>query len=153
MVAFHRDDLHRETTRMLANGLIQTKNYNTIGLLSSQIVNPESESQIPLQVLKYQTERHYEYDKNYLLAQIKDSRLGQLNYRYDAIGRIIKSQGPQHNESFNFDSANNLIDSEVTQVTDLTSNLVTQYQGKHYKYDVQGNVTEVSEVGTLLKLS
>ena len=153
MVAFHRDDLHRETTRMLANGLIQTKNYNTIGLLSSQIVNPESESQIPLQVLKYQTERHYEYDKNYLLAQIKDSRLGQLNYQYDAIGRIIKSQGPQHNESFNFDSANNLIDSEVTQVTDLTSNLVTQYQGKHYKYDVQGNVTEVSEVGTLLKLT
>lgn len=153
MVAFHRDDLHRETTRMLANGLIQTKNYNTIGLLSSQIVHPESESQIPLQVLKYQTERHYQYDKNYLLTQIKDSRFGQLNYQYDAIGRIIKSQGPQHNESFNFDAANNLIESKAIQSAELKSNLVTQYQGKHYKYDAQGSVTEISATGTVLKLT
>ncbi|MZY07138.1 RHS repeat protein [Acinetobacter pittii] len=152
MVAFHRDDLHRETTRMLANGLIQTKNYNTIGLLSSQIVHPESESQIPLQVLKYQTERHYQYDKNYLLTQIKDSRLGQLNYQYDAIGRIIKSQGPEHNDSFYFDPANNLIDSKATQAYELKSNLVAQYQGKNYKYDAQGNVTEVGEAGKMLKL-
>lgn len=34
LVAFQRDDLHRETTRMLANGLMQSSTYNDVGLLS-----------------------------------------------------------------------------------------------------------------------
>ena len=43
-VAFQRDDLHRETVRMLAKGLVQTKNNNDVGLLSSQIIRPEQET-------------------------------------------------------------------------------------------------------------
>ncbi|MCU4476936.1 RHS repeat protein, partial [Acinetobacter bereziniae] len=49
MVAFQRDDLHRETTRLLANGLVQNKNYNDMGLLSSQIIRHEQETLDQLQ--------------------------------------------------------------------------------------------------------
>ncbi|MFH4276424.1 hypothetical protein WAJ11_22680, partial [Acinetobacter baumannii] len=63
VVSFQRDDLHRETTRLLANGLMQTKQYNDVGLLSSQFIQPEQETQ---DYLQYQAHRKYHYDKNYL---------------------------------------------------------------------------------------
>ncbi|WP_180182653.1 RHS repeat-associated core domain-containing protein [Acinetobacter sp. YH01020] len=158
MVAFQRDDLHRETARMLANGLIQTKNYNEVGLLSSQIIRSEQESpnqlqQSQLQQVKHQAERHYQYDNNYLLTQVNDSRLGKLNYQYDPIGRLIKSQSPQKTENFAFDPAGNLIDLIETQTSQVKNNLITQYQGKHYKYDAQGNVIETTQAGKALKLT
>ncbi|MFX4978920.1 RHS repeat protein, partial [Acinetobacter baumannii] len=83
------DDLHRETTRLLANGLMQTKQYTDVGLLSSQFIQPEQETQ---DYLQYQAYRKYHYDKNYLLSQVEDSRLGKLNYQYDPIGRLITAQ-------------------------------------------------------------
>ncbi|WP_227542605.1 RHS repeat-associated core domain-containing protein [Acinetobacter wuhouensis] len=153
MVAFQRDDLHRETVRMLANGLIQTKNYNDVGLLSSQIIRPEQETTDQLQQAKHQAERHYQYDNNYLLTQVDDSRLGKLNYQYDSIGRLIKTQSPHSNESFAFDPAGNLIDPIATQSSQVKNNLITQYQGKHYKYDAQGNVIETTQAGKTLKLT
>ena len=153
MVAFQRDDLHRETVRMLANGLIQTKSYNDVGLLSSQVIRAEQETLNQLQQAKHQTERHYQYDNNYLLTQVNDSRLGKLNYQYDPIGRLIKTQSPQSSESFTFDPAGNLIDPIATQSSQVKNNLITQYQGKHYKYDAQGNVIETTQAGKTLKLT
>ncbi|MCS4300132.1 RHS repeat-associated protein [Acinetobacter sp. BIGb0196] len=150
MVAFQRDDLHRETTRLLANGLVQTKNYNDVGLLSSQIIRPEQETTDRVQ---FQAERHYHYDNNYLLTQVDDSRLGKLNYQYDPIGRLIKSQNPYKTESFSFDPAGNLIDPIATQAAQVKNNLISQYQGKHYKYDAQGNVIETTQAGQTLKLT
>ena len=41
IVSFQRDDLHREMARFLANGLVQTKHYNDVGLLISQQIEPE----------------------------------------------------------------------------------------------------------------
>ena len=101
----------------------------------------------------YQLHRQYHYDQNYLLTQVEDSRLGQLKYQYDAIGRLIKTQTPNHTEIFSFDPAGNLIDPIATQMSQVKTNLVTQYQGKHYKYDAQGNVIESQEKGNQLKLS
>lgn len=150
MVAFQRDDLHRETTRLLANGLVQTKNYNDVGLLSSQVIRPEQETTDRVQ---FQAERHYHYDNNYLLIQVDDSRLGKLNYQYDPIGRLIKSQNPYKSESFSFDPAGNLIDPIATQAAQVKNNLISQYQGKHYKYDAQGNVIETTQAGQTLKLT
>ena len=138
MVAFQRDDLYRETVRMLANGLIQTKNYNDVGLLSSQIISHEHETLDQLQQAKHHAERHYQYNKNYLLIQVNDSRLGKLTYQYDAIGRLIQSQSLHQTESFAFDPAGNLI---------------SQYKGKNYKYDAQGNVIETNHAGKTLKLT
>lgn len=150
MVAFQRDDLHRETTRLLANGLVQTKNYNDVGLLSSQVIRPEKETTDRVQ---FQVERHYHYDNNYLLTQVDDSRLGKLNYQYDPIGRLIKAQNPYKTESFSFDPAGNLIDPIATQAAQVKNNLISQYQGKHYKYDAQGNVIETTQAGQTLKLT
>ncbi|WP_062034092.1 RHS repeat-associated core domain-containing protein [Acinetobacter sp. BMW17] len=155
MVAFQRDDLHRETTRRLANGLIQSKRYNDVGLLSSQMIVVEDSTTdlSQLQTPKYQAERHYHYDKNYLLTQIEDSRLGKLNYQYDPIGRLIKTQSAHQTESFSFDPAGNLIDPIATQESQVKNNLIKHFQGKYYKYDAQGNVVETTQAGKTLKLT
>ncbi len=92
-----------------------------LGLLSSQRSATEQESpnqlqQSQLQQVKHQAERHYQYDNNYLLTQVNDSRLGKLNYQYDPIGRLIKSQSPQK-RNFAFDPAGNLIDLIETQTS------------------------------------
>lgn len=151
VVSFQRDDLHRETTRLLANGLMQTKQYNDVGLLSSQLIQPEQETQ---DYLQYQAHRKYHYDKNYLLSQVEDSRLGKLNYQYDPIGRLIAAQSLHKTESFNFDPAGNLIDSDsVLSPAQIKNNLIKSYKGKHYQYDVQGNVTEIIQAGKNLKLT
>ncbi|WP_168391379.1 DUF6531 domain-containing protein, partial [Acinetobacter indicus] len=128
VVSFQRDDLHRETTRLLANGLIQTKHYNDVGLLSSQLIQPEQETQ---DYLQYQAHRHYHYDQNYLLNQVEDSRLGKLNYQYDPIGRLITTQSAHKTESFSFDPAGNLIDPvSASSTAQIKNNLVRSYQGK-----------------------
>lgn len=151
VASFQRDDLHRETTRLLANGLIQTKQYNDVGLLSSQLIQPEQETQ---DYLQYQAHRHYQYDQNYLLSQVEDSRLGRLNYQYDPIGRLIAAQSLHKTESFNFDPAGNLIDSDsVLSPAQIKNNLIKSYKGKHYQYDAQGNVTEIIQAGKNLKLT
>ncbi|MGC9659560.1 type IV secretion protein Rhs [Acinetobacter pittii] len=151
VVSFQRDDLHRETTRLLANGLIQTKQYNDVGLLSSQFIQPEQETQ---DYLQYQAHRYYQYDQNYLLSQVEDSRLGKLNYQYDSIGRLIAAQSLHKTESFNFDPAGNLIDTDsVLSPAQIKNNLIKSYRGKHYQYDAQGNVTEITQAGKNLKLT
>lgn len=151
MVSFQRDDLHRETTRLLANGLIQIKHYNDVGLLSSQLIQPEQETQ---DYLQYQAHRHYHYDQNYLLNQVEDSRLGKLNYQYDPIGRLITTQSAHKTESFSFDPAGNLIDPvSASSTAQIKNNLVRSYQGKHYHYDAQGNVIEAKQAGKTLKLT
>ncbi len=76
-----------------------------------------------------------------------DSRLGKLNYQYDAVGRLIQSKSMHKMESFTFDPAGNLIDSLATQASQAKSNLIAQYKGKNYKYDAQGNVIESSHAG------
>lgn len=151
VASFQRDELHRETTRLLANGLIQTKQYNDIGLLNSQLIQPEQETQ---DYLQYQAHRYYQYDQNYLLSQVEDSRLGKLNYQYDSIGRLIAAQSLHKTESFNFDPAGNLIDTDsVLSPAQIKNNLIKSYKGKHYQYDAQGNVTEITQAGKNLKLT
>lgn len=151
VVSFQRDDLHRETTRLLANGLIQTKQYNDIGLLSSQLIQSEQETQ---DYLQYQAHRYYQYDQNYLLSQVEDSRLGKINYQYDPIGRLIAAQSLYKAESFSFDPAGNLIDTDsVLSPAQIKNNLIKSYKGKHYQYDAQGNVTEIIQAGKNLKLT
>lgn len=151
VISFQRDDLHRETTRLLANGLIQTKQYNDVGLLSSQFIQPEQETQ---DYLQYQAHRYYQYDQNYLLSQVEDSRLGKLNYQYDLIGHLIAAQSLHKAESFSFDPAGNLIDTDsVLSPAQIKNNLIKSYKGKHYQYDAQGNVTEITQAGKNLKLT
>ncbi len=147
MVGFQRDDLHRETARFLANGLIQSSVYNDVGLLSSQRIYAEDESN-PQQ---FQAQRSYLYDKNYLLSQVKDSRLGQIDYSYDPIGRLVKTQAQHLKESFAFDPAGNLVDPNSGE-SQIKNNLIKNYQGAQYRYDAQGNVIEKNHAEQRLKL-
>ncbi|MBO3658124.1 RHS repeat-associated core domain-containing protein [Acinetobacter haemolyticus] len=152
IVSFQRDDLHRETVRVFANGLIQTQSYNDIGLLVSQQI--QSEEEIPSTLKQFHSHRRYQYGKDYLLTRIEDSRLGQFNYQYDPIGRLITTQSPYKTENFNFDPAGNLIDPvSASSMAQIKNNLVRSYQGKHYQYDAQGNVIESREASKTLKLT
>ncbi|WP_179997815.1 RHS repeat-associated core domain-containing protein [Acinetobacter sp. YH12239] len=149
MVGFKRDDLHRETERYLANGLIQSNQYNDVGLLIAQHIHVEQETANRTQ---HQAQRQYTYDANYLLTQVQDSQKGILSYQYDAIGRLIQAQSSKQTERYHFDPAGNLIDPIATQSAEIKNNLVKHYQGKHYKYDAQGNVIKTQQVGHELKL-
>ncbi|AOA59584.1 hypothetical protein BFG52_15350 [Acinetobacter larvae] len=148
LVAFKRDDLHREVERLLANGLVEQKEYNPVGLLTAQRIFSEQADH----TTHYQAQREYHYDQNYLLTQVQDSRLGQINYQYDPVGRLLKSQGQHLQEIFAFDPAGNLIDANTTGQSKINNNLQTQYQGAHYRYDAQGNVVEKQYQGKILKL-
>ena len=46
-----------------------------------------------------------------------------------------------------------MIDPIATQAAQVKNNLISQYQGKHYKYDAQGNVIETTQAGQTLKLT
>ncbi|WP_436462649.1 RHS repeat-associated core domain-containing protein [Acinetobacter seifertii] len=150
VVSFQRDDIHREIRRFLSNGLIQTKYYNDMGLLISQEIEPEkNRSGQPF----YKAHRHYQYDENYLLTQVFDSRLGKFTYQYDLIGRLIESCNNDNVKRFIFDPASNLIDKKNNQNSQIKNNLVQQYQGKYYHYDIEGNIIKIIHNGKILNLT
>src|SRR5690606_3888146 len=123
--------------------------YNDVGLLIAQRIYVEQETANRTQ---HQAQRQYTYDANYLLTQVQDSQKGILSYQYDAIGRLIQAQSSKQTERYHFDPAGNLIDPVAMQSAEIKNNLVKHYQGKHYKYDAQGNVIETQQADQELKL-
>ncbi|VEB41547.1 Cell wall-associated polypeptide CWBP200 [Chromobacterium violaceum] len=103
-----------------------------------------------------QWNRQYQYDAAGQLVGIADNRSGQLSYRYDPVGRLLEAATPKGVESFRFDPAGNLLDN--TPATDghqddsLMGNLLSQYAGRHYRYDSRGNLVEKRVNGSLTKL-
>ncbi|MCD4487295.1 RHS domain-containing protein, partial [Chromobacterium vaccinii] len=140
-----RDKLHRETQRMLGNALQQTLAYDKAGRLSSQRLMGAT-----------QWSRQYQYDAAGQLVGIADNRSGQLNYRYDPVGRLLEAATPKGVESFRFDPAGNLLDNaratDGHQSDSLLGNLLSQYAGRHYRYDSRGNLVEKRVNGSLTQL-
>ena len=68
--------------------------------------------------------------------------MGQIDYQYDPVGRLVRTQGERLKESFQFDPAGNLIDAAAGQHGQIKSNLIQQYQWASYRYDTQSNVIE-----------
>ncbi|WP_052729272.1 RHS repeat domain-containing protein [Chromobacterium vaccinii] len=103
-----------------------------------------------------QWSRQYQYDAAGQLTGIADNRSGQLNYRYDPIGRLLEAATPKGVESFRFDPAGNLLDNAPAadghQDDSLLGNLLSQYAGRHYRYDSRGNLVEKRVNGNLTKL-
>lgn len=100
--------------------------------------------------------RVYRYDKSGQLAQIQDSRRGDIHYKYDPLGRLLEATSKLGKEKFSFDPASNLIDRHLEQQnqihehrTDenqygylkLVNNVVRQYLDQQYQYDAYGQLT------------
>ncbi|WP_080422480.1 RHS repeat-associated core domain-containing protein [Burkholderia ubonensis] len=151
-VQFERDDLHRETVRILSSKVGQRTMYDPAGRVLKQTVQ-RTTSPAPL------SERRYRYDAVGQLARIEDSRKGGTDYRYDPIGRLIESTDPVAKERFAFDPASNIIDPVQQQtmpasrpspvrpestlpaeVPTVLGNLLKAYAGMHFQYDARGNL-------------
>ncbi|MBR8458671.1 RHS repeat protein [Burkholderia dolosa] len=151
-VQFERDDLHRETVRMLSSKVAQRTHYDAAGRVLQQTIRRFA-SPAPL------AERRYRYDAAGQLSRIEDSRKGGTDYRYDPVGRLIEAISPVATERFAFDPASNIVDpvrsSEApvsrpspvrpestlpAQVPKVLGNLLKSYAGMHFEYDARGNL-------------
>ncbi|WP_230953246.1 RHS repeat-associated core domain-containing protein [Burkholderia stagnalis] len=151
-VQIERDDLHRETARILSSKVGQRTMYDPAGRVLQQTVQ-RTTSPAPL------AERRYRYDAVGQLTRIEDSRQGGTDYRYDPIGRLIEAISPVAKERFAFDPASNIIDPVQQQaapasrpspvrpentlpveVPKVLGNLLKAYTGMHFEYDARGNL-------------
>lgn len=163
IVSFERDDLHREKVRHYANGITQEQHYDVVGRLTQQsIVNghefgyPSQQNQAQnnaIQETEQLIQRLYQYDKTGQLTGIQDTRRGNINYKYDPIGRLLEANSKLGKETFNFDPASNIIDRNHHQEPStaatannaygynrLVNNVVKAYLDQQYQYDAYGQL-------------
>ncbi|MFF7108620.1 RHS repeat-associated core domain-containing protein [Pseudomonas sichuanensis] len=143
MLAYERDDLHREIVRHQGNKLMQTQAWDPVGRLQEQLLGSHDGQSTLLK-------RQYRYDAASQLTNIHDSRRGQLEYQYDPVGRLLKATSRLGVETFAFDPAGNLLDQKTQELNrpleadprrnKLMDNLLREYAGTHYKYDERGNL-------------
>ncbi len=164
LVSFKRDDLHRETARHYANGLSQEQQYDLAGRLKSQMMLSEHENGYQNQYRPHNNaleqtsqlvQRLYQYDKTGELTAIRDTRRGNIAYKYDPVGRLLEASSKLGKETFNFDPASNIIDSYHSQKAQshsqsvqekdygynrLVNNVVKEYLDQQYQYDAYGQL-------------
>ncbi len=154
IASFERDNLHREVSRTLGNQLAATQQYDKMGRLTQQTLAGKTS----------QT-RSYQYDAVGQLLGISDSRSGATSYRYDPVGRLIGAASPHAKETFAFDPASNIVNTNgsialQTNINNLPSNipaivgnLLKEYAGTHFKYDARGNLIEKQQGAQVQKLA
>ncbi|MFJ4344046.1 RHS repeat-associated core domain-containing protein [Pseudomonas sp. NPDC089401] len=150
MLAFERDDLHREIVRHQGNKLVHKQRWNEMGRPQEQLLGRDDGQAILFK-------REYQYDDVGQLTDIHDSRRGHLGYQYDPLGRLLQATSRQGTENFVFDPAGNLID-EARQLSrpleedarhrKLMDNRLREYHGAHYRYDERGNLTHRLQDGS-----
>ncbi|MEN8639315.1 RHS repeat-associated core domain-containing protein [Pseudomonas sichuanensis] len=143
MLAYERDDLHREVVRHQGNQLMQTQAWDPVGRLQEQLLGSHDGQSTLLK-------RQYRYDAASQLTNIHDSRRGQLEYQYDPVGRLLQATSRLGVETFAFDPAGNLLDQKTQELNrpleadprrnKLMDNLLREYAGTHYRYDERGNL-------------
>jgi RHS repeat-associated protein len=157
IVDLERDHLHRETVRELgttAERLTERRTYDPQSRLSSFTLEQGN---------KRLRERRYEYDATGNLLHIADEHRGSIRYTYDPLGQLLSAVQPGLTETFAFDPAGNLLDPDTAappidtrqvlreldeqptagtrqpRIAKVTHNLLRQYMGYEYEYDVHGN--------------
>ncbi|UVL87222.1 RHS repeat-associated core domain-containing protein [Pseudomonas sichuanensis] len=142
MLAFERDDLHREIVRHQGNKLMHKQQWTTRGRPQEQLIGGADGESVLLK-------REYQYDTVGQLTGIRDTRRGQLAYQYDPLGRLLQAASRLGVETFAFDPAGNLIDEaqqlnrpleEKARHGKLMDNRLREYGGVHFKYDERGNL-------------
>lgn len=91
------------------------------------------------------------------LPQIYDSQKGHTKYQYDPVGRLLTAQTPNTQELFAFDPAGNRLNegthhkanNNLRALSPVLGNLLKEYAGIHYQYDVRGNLIEKSQNGQI----
>ncbi|SSW82558.1 RhsD protein [Klebsiella pneumoniae] len=110
-------------------------------------------------------QRLYQYDKTGQLTRINNTRRGNINYKYDPVGRLLEASSKLGKETFSFDPASNILDSYHSQKVQshsqkldetgygynrLVNNVVKEYLDQQYQYDVYGQlVCQKSTKGNL----
>ncbi|MFM2591265.1 RHS repeat-associated core domain-containing protein [Vibrio sp. TBV020] len=142
---FSRNALHQETQR--SQGVLHTQQrYDALGRLTHQQVYQSALLDDETPTLTNQAaklSRRYRYGVTGELNTLEDSRTGITHYRYDKLGRILGSQGPNIEETFAFDPAHNLIPINDSGTQGLIQdNRLKVFEDKRYQYDAYGNLAE-----------
>ena len=136
ITAFTRDRLHREIHRT-QGGREQQRSYDSLNRRVLQRSTLSADVALPEQQI---LERAFHYSARGELAGVSDTLRGEVNYGYDAEGRLCKHYEARQGHStsrFSYDAADNLINESAPPVTD---NRLRQWQRLFMQYDGWGNL-------------
>ncbi|HID7507864.1 TPA: RHS repeat-associated core domain-containing protein [Enterobacter hormaechei] len=134
---FTRDRLHREVRRT-QGAREQFRQYDSLGRRTLQCSELSTDVTLPEQAL---LERLYRYTARGELSGVSDTLRGEVDYGYDAEGRLLKHYEARQGHSraqFSYDAADNLAASDAA--VPVTDNRLQHWQALFMKYDHWGNL-------------
>ncbi|KAA8999056.1 type IV secretion protein Rhs [Affinibrenneria salicis] len=136
---FSRDRLHRETARS-QGALTQQRGYDALGRRawqSSGVLNGDGRITRPEAGLLWRVFRYTVRDE---LAGVNDALRGDIQYGYDAQGRLLSQNEARQgvHQRLRYDAADNLLDED--NPGPLSDNRLTQWQRLFSRYDAWGNL-------------
>ena len=134
---FTRDRLHREVRRT-QGAREQLRQYDSLGRRTLQRSELSTDVILPEQAL---LERLYRYTARGELSGVSDTLRGEVDYGYDAEGRLLKHYEARQGHSraqFSYDAADNLAASD--DAVPVTDNRLQHWQALFMKYDHWGNL-------------
>ncbi len=134
---FTRDRLHREVRRT-QGAREQLRQYDSLGRRTLQRSELSTDVTLPEQAL---LERLYRYTARGELSGVSDTLRGEVDYGYDAEGRLLKHYEARQGHSraqFSYDAANNLAAND--DPAPVTDNRLQHWQALFMKYDHWGNL-------------
>ncbi|MGS6461972.1 RHS repeat-associated core domain-containing protein, partial [Enterobacter intestinihominis] len=134
---FTRDRLHREVRRT-QGAREQLRQYDSLGRRTLQRSELSTDVTLPEQAL---LERLYRYTARGELSGVSDTLRGEVDYGYDAEGRLLKHYEARQGHSraqFSYDAADNLAASD--DAVPVTDNRLQHWQALFMKYDHWGNL-------------
>ncbi|ELY4377308.1 RHS repeat protein [Cronobacter sakazakii] len=133
---FTRDRLHREVSRT-QGAREQSRSYDSLGRRTAQHSALITGVALPEQAI---LERLYRYTRRGELAGVSDTLRGEVNYGYDAEGRLLKHYESRQGISsalLTYDAADNLAANDAP----VTDNRLQHWQNLFMQYDAWGNLT------------
>ncbi|KJM71224.1 hypothetical protein SS12_20540, partial [Enterobacter hormaechei subsp. hoffmannii] len=134
---FTRDRLHREVRRT-QGAREQFRQYDSLGRRTLQRSELSTDVTLPEQAL---LERLYRYTARGELSGVSDTLRGEVDYGYDAEGRLLKHYEARQGHSraqFSYDAADNLAAND--DAVPVTDNRLQHWQALFMKYDHWGNL-------------
>ena len=134
---FTRDRLHREVRRT-QGAREQVRQYDSLGRRTLQRSELSTDVTLPEKAL---LERLYRYTARGELSGVSDTLRGEVDYGYDAEGRLLKHYEARQGHSraqFSYDAADNLAASD--DAVPVTDNRLQHWQALFMKYDHWGNL-------------